>query len=171
MSRGGTPTMLSKLISLLGPLKSGQLWSNPVPTEMNRKLFLTSLQEQWAQLPRAQSQANAETIYLKVRKEMPNASPSRNVKHVWKRQRAFVKEAAICAVDAREMLSPPTWAWGFSCKARWLSFREATIRVEGDAHIPAATRFSGSCHGSPLWKGKQVFSASLWISTVLPDAR
>lgn len=81
MSRQGFPAMLSRPSSLNVPLKSGQHWSNPVPTEVNKKLFLTSLEEQQAELPGAQSQANAETINLKTRKEMPDVSPRRNVKH------------------------------------------------------------------------------------------
>lgn len=64
--------------------------------------------EQQAELLGAQSQDKAETINLKTRKEVPDVSPRRNIKHAQEQQRAFVKEAAICPVEGKEMLSPPT---------------------------------------------------------------
>lgn len=45
-------------------------------------------------------------------------------------------------MEAWEMLSLPTWAQGFSHKAKWLYIIETAIKAEGDAHIPAASQFS-----------------------------
>lgn len=140
------------------------------PLKSLKKLFLTSLEAQQAELRRAQSQVNAETINLKTRKEMPDVSPRRNVKHAQEWQRAFVKEAAICPVETWEMLSPPTWAWGFSHKAKWLSLMETAIKAEGDAHIPAATQLSWRWHNSPSWKWKPIFPTSLQIPTELASS-
>lgn len=67
-------------------------------------------EEQQAELLGAKTQDNTETINLKTRKEVPDVSPRRNVKHAQEQRRAFVKEAAICPVEAKEMLSPPSSA-------------------------------------------------------------
>lgn len=84
----------------MGPSKVVSADLTQFPLKSIKKLFLTSLEEQQGELPGAQSQANAETINLKIRKEMPDVSPRRNVKHAQELQRAFVKEAAICPVEA-----------------------------------------------------------------------
>lgn len=93
-----------------GPSKVVSTDLTQFPLKPIKKLFLTSLEEQQAEFLGAKSQANAETINLKTRKEVPDVSPRRNVKHAQEQQRAFVKEAAICPLEAKEMLSPPTWA-------------------------------------------------------------
>lgn len=94
----------------MGPSKVVSADLTQFPLKAIKKPFLTSLEEQQAELLGAQSQDNAETMNLKTRKGVPDISPRRNVKHAQEQQRAFVKEAAICPVEAWEMLSPPTWA-------------------------------------------------------------
>lgn len=101
---------------------------------------------------------------------MPDVSPRRNVKHAQESQRAFVKEAATCPVEAWEMVSPPTWAQTLSHKAKWQYVMEMVIKAEGDAHIPAATQSSWGWHNLPSWKRKQTFPASLQIPTDVASA-
>lgn len=107
MSRQGSPAMLSRLSSLHRPLKSGQHWSNPVPTEVNKKT-----------LPDITGRATSRVIGSKKPgqhwdnklENQEGGAWRRNVKHAEEQQRTFVKVAAICPVEAKEMLSPPSWA-------------------------------------------------------------
>lgn len=84
----------------MGPSKVVRADLTQFPLKAIKKPFLTSLEEQQAELLGAQSQDNAETMNLKTRKGVPDISPRRNVKHAQEQQRAFVKEAAICPVEA-----------------------------------------------------------------------
>jgi len=65
----------------MGPSKVVSADLTQFPLKSIKNLFLTSLEEQQAELLRTQSQASAKTINLKTRNEMPDVSPRRNPKH------------------------------------------------------------------------------------------
>lgn len=153
-----------------GPSKVVSTDLTQFPLKSIKNLILTSLEEQQESYGGAKSQGNAETINLETRKEVPDVSPRRNVEHAQEQQRAFVKEAAIFPVEAKEMLSPPTWAQDGHTKPNdCLLWKWPPSRVMHTSQQPLSSPGDGTTHprgNASTFSLLEYRSPELWLGPV-----